>query len=75
MQFSGNTKNRVLKSCDFFHGVQNIMFKSVKCIFLVIPKFLGFKKSAAFFTGFRIHFFFQIGTLEIVKNHLSQKGK
>ena len=28
----------------------NIMFKSVKCIFLVIPKIWGFKKSTAFFT-------------------------
>ena len=25
--------------------------------FMVIPKFLGFKKSTAFFTGFRIIFF------------------
>ena len=52
-----------------------LMLKPVKCIFLVIPKFLGFKKSTYFFTGFRIHFGFQTGTLEILKNHLSQESK
>ena len=44
-----------------------------KCILLVIPTFF-FKKST-FFHGFRIHFGFQTGTLEIVKNHFSQKRK
>ena len=54
-----------------FYG--NIMLKSVKMHFLVIPKFWGFKKSIYFFTGFIIHFGFQTGTLEIVKNYFSQK--
>ena len=51
----------------------NIKLKSVKMDFLVIPKFWGFKKPPYFSTGFRINFGFQTGTLEIVKNHLSQK--
>ena len=47
---------------------RNILLKSVKCIFLVIPKFWGFKKSTNVFMGFRIHFILKIGTIEIVKN-------
>ena len=42
---------------------------------MIIPKCLGFKKSTYFFTGFRIQFGIQTGTLEIVKNHFSQKMK
>ena len=47
----------------------------IKSIFLVIPKFWGFKKSTASFAVFRISFYFQSGALEIVKNCLSQKRK
>ena len=43
--------------------------------FLVIPKFWGFKKSTNLFTGFKIHFFLNIGTPEIVKNRFSKKKK
>ena len=49
-----------------------IMFKSIKIIFLVIPKFWGFKKVHSFFHGVENSSFFQIGTLEIMKNHFSQ---
>ena len=34
--------------------------------------FFFFKKSSNFFTGFRIHFFLKIGTLEMVKNRLAK---
>ena len=54
----------------------NILLKSVKnAFFLVIPKLWGFKKSTNLFTGFKIHFFLNIGTPEIVKNRFSQKKK
>ena len=48
-----------------------IIFKNA--LFLVIPKFLGFKKSINMFMGFRIHFILNTGTLEIVKNRFRQK--
>ena len=53
----------------------NILLKSENCIFLVIPKFWGLKKSSNLFTGFTIHFFLKIGTPEIVKNRFSKKNK
>ena len=46
----------------------NILLKSVKCIFLVIPKFWDSKKSAYFSRGSEFISFFKIGILEIVKN-------
>ena len=51
----------------------NIMLKSVKMHFSVIPKFGVGLKGHSFFTGFRIRFIFQIGSLEIVKNRLAKK--
>ena len=51
------------------------MLKSVKMHFSGYTVILGFKKSIDFVTGFRINFGFQTGTLEIVKDHLSQKRK
>ena len=53
----------------------NIMLTSVKMHFSGKPKFWGFKISTYFFKGFRIHFGFQTDTLEIEKNHFSQKRK
>ena len=64
--FSNRGLDSVSDSTIFFCG--NIILKSVKMhFFLVIPKVSGFKKSTYFFTGFRIHFGFLTGTLEIVK--------
>ena len=34
--------------------------------------FFFFLKTSNFFTGFRIHFFLKIGTLEMVKNRLAK---
>ena len=56
------------KTIIFFCG--NIMLKSVKMHFFGNTEILGFKKFL-FYTWFRIHFGFQTGTLEIVKNHFS----
>ena len=51
------------------------MLKSVKMHFSGNTEICLFFKPPPpyFFTGFRIHFGFQTVTLEIVKNHLSQK--
>ena len=61
----------------------NILLKSLKMHFSGNTDFFiffffwggGGINSSNFFTGFRIHFFLSIDTLEIVKNHFSQKRK
>ena len=49
------------------------MWISVKLHFSVNTKILEFLKAHHLFKGFRILFFFQILTLEVVKNCFSQK--
>ena len=56
--------------------VRNILLKPVKMHFSGNTEFWGIlKKSTYFFTGFTIHIFLKIGTLETVKNPFSQKKK